>query len=215
MADRRIASQPPSMTEILAQIVRDQPADGAENGEIDAMADEDRKAAFLSIAQDILQEPEAPFRPEAMLFQDFGVRCRIARIGGPPLPLGEFRLYLNAARAGVDLGVVDTLQWERAIGFARSIPEDLQAVFLILAGAALQGLPCPSDADVAARCGQHSPGRARSRIRHLEKSDLVVIRPGVAGARAAVLPDFGWETAWGDANASANRPSAVSRLAAE
>ena len=71
-------------------------------------------------------------------------------------------------------------------------------MFLIVAGAALVGSPCPSDATVAALCGQHAPGRARSRIRHLEKSGHFVLRVGLSGSRAIVLPDLGWETGWSD-----------------
>ena len=205
----------PSMNQILEQIVRDRPPETEVEPDTSGLSVEDRKAAFLAIAQDILREPEAAFRLEATLFQDFGVRCRIARLGGPPLPLPEFRLYLNAARARVDLAVVDALEWERAIDLARTVPDDLQAAFLILAGAALHGAPCPSDPEIAARCGQHSAGRARSRIRHLEKSELVVIRPGVAAARAAIIPELGWETGWGDANLPASVGPIAERLAAE
>ena len=84
---------------------------------------------------------------------------------------------------------------------AREIPDDLQAVFLIVAAAALIGLPCPSDAAIAALCGQHAPGRARSRLRHLEKSDRLVVRAGLSGSRAIVVPDLGWETGWNDPTA--------------
>jgi hypothetical protein len=125
--------------------------------------------------------------------------------------LSEFKLILNAARSGVDPSTMDEAEWLRAIDIARVIPDDLQAVFLILASAALRGAPCPSDLHIAKRCGQHAPGRARSRIRHLEKSDRLVVRTGMTGMRTIVLPDLGWETGWGDPNA----PEVPHAIAAE
>ena len=194
------------MTEVLAQIVRDgAQASPAADEDGPVLSEADRRAAFLSIVGEILREADAAFRPEPLLYQDFGVRCRIARVGPVPT-LAAFRLLLNAGRAGVD-SAEDVEAWGGAIEAARAVPDDLQAVFLILAGAALSRRPCPSDAEIAARCGQHAPGRARSRIGHLEKSGFVVMRPGAAGLRAAVLPDLGWETAWGDAAAPVEMPA--------
>jgi hypothetical protein len=214
-AERRAPAPPqPTMNEVLQQIVRDgAQAQGADETAT-ALSTVERLAAFDGIIAEILREPGAAFQPEALLFQDFGVRCRIKRVG-PALSLPEFRLRLNAGRAAIEPGVSDEA-WSGAIEAARAVPEDLQAVFLILAGAGLQQRPCPSDADIAARCGQHAPGRARSRIGHLEKTGRVVIRPGPGGTRSAVLPDFGWETGFGDPNAPAEpRDGPAQRLAAE
>ncbi len=203
---------PPSMTQILEQIVRDRATEPdlvAPETEADVGA---RTLALRRTAYEMMADAEAAFRPEAVLYQDFQVRCRIARLGGAPLPLAEFRLHLAEARARVDPAGPDGTEWERAVAVAASIPDDLRAVYLILAGAALRGAPCPSDLDISRRCGHHAAGRARSRVGHLEKRDLVVIRTDMGGRRAAVLPDLGWETAPGDAAGPAlptDRPQAA------
>ena len=195
----------PSMKEILEQIVRDRPVSVLRDGNPDAMPSAERDADYRAIADDILLETDANFRPEVVLYQDFCVRCRIKRVGGAPVTLAEFKLLLNVARAGIDPERAARPDWARAVDVAREIPDDLQAVFLIVAGAALLGLPCPSDTEIASRCGQHAPGRARSRIRHLEKNDRIVVRSGLSGSRKIVLPDLEWETGWND-------PAADSRL---
>ncbi|UDL95337.1 ATP-binding protein [Lichenihabitans sp. PAMC28606] len=204
VAERRVsAPPPPSMNQILEQIVRDRPPEPVEDEASLALSTEEREQACRVIAYDILADPDASFRPEAVLYQDFVVRCRIKKIGGGPMPLPEFKLHLNVARAGVDPAAVDLSEWSRAIAVARQIPDDLQASFLILAGAALLDVACPSDLEISRRCGHHSAGRARSRIGHLEKRDLVVMRTDMSGQRSAVLPDLGWETRPGDSNGPA------------
>ena len=159
----------------------------------------ERTAMVRRIASEVLAEPEAAFRPEAVLFQDFGVRCRVQRVPGGRVSLGDFRLLLAEARAGLDApDLVLNPEWDQALQRAQEMPEDLQAVYLILAATALMGLPCPSDAEIAARCGHHAAGRARSRIGHLEKRDLVVTRTDRGGRRSVVLPDLGWQSAPGE-----------------
>ncbi len=148
-----------------------------------------------------MADPDSFFRPEPVLFGDFQVRCRIGKVGA--VAQAEFKLHINAARAGLDPERAAGADWEKALAVARAIPDDMQAIYLIMAGAALQGAPCPSDHEVARRCGMHSAGRARSRIRHLDKGDLVVTRSDMSGNRVAVVPEFGWETAPGDPDAPA------------
>ena len=198
---------PPGMTQILEQIVRDRPV-AAEDGPDGGLGEEDAAARTLAlrrVVHEMMADPEAAFRPEAVLYQDFQVRCRIARLGPTAVPLPDFKLWLGEARAGVDPTGPEAERWGLALAVAQAIPDDLRAVYLILAGAALHGTSCPSDAEVSRRCGHHAAGRARSRIGHLEKRDLVVIRPDRGGQRVAVLPDLGWETAPGDPNTPAAR----------
>ncbi len=207
MSERRVASPPkPSMTQILEDIVRDRSNADPEAEAAPGLSPDERDLAFRRLAYDMMRDAEAAFRPEPVLYGDFQTRCRIARIGGGPIPMTEFKLHLSVARAGIDPDTVDREAWDRAIDMAKTIPEDMQAVYLILAGAALRQAPCPSDFDVARRCGMHSAGRARSRIKHLDKNDLVVTRNDSSGRRIAILPDLGWETAPGDPNAPAEDP---------
>ncbi|WP_448146178.1 helicase HerA domain-containing protein [Labrys miyagiensis] len=202
--ERRAATPVPmSTTEILEQLVRERPAENAGEEAVPAMPPEELQRAFARIAFAILQEPDATFRTEAVLYQDFIVRCRIERLGGTPPAMAQFKFLLNAARTGLDPDAVDAGEWQRALDQARLVPADLQAVFLILAGAAMTGQACPADAEIARRCGSHSGGRARSQIRHLQNADFVMTRVDMRGARIAVIPDFGWETAPGDPNGPA------------
>lgn len=213
-AERRAAA-PPAMTtnEILEQLVRERPA-GLVEETVPGLPPEERATAFRAVTRAMLAEPGANFRTEAALYQDFLVRCRIERIGGGALPLGEFKFLLNVARAGIDDTNANAAEWERAVEVARLIPDDSQMIYLIIAGAALTGAPCPSDLDLAHRCGTHSAGRARSRLRHLEKSDHIVLRADIRGNRAAVLPDLGWETALGDPKGPSGITEGQERLAA-
>ena len=194
----------PSVRDVLEEIVRTRPAAAARAEDEPGLPPEERERALGRIAREIMADGDAVFRPEPILYGDVQVRCRIAKVGS--VTLAEARLALNAARAGLDAATADGPDWARALAVARMIPDDLQPVYLILAGAALDGRPCPSDGEVARRCGMHSAGRARSRIRHLDKGDLVVTRSDMSGKRVAVLPDLGWETAAGDPDAPAAFP---------
>ena len=189
-----------SVREVLEEIVRTRGAAAPAEDE-PALPPEDRERMLGVIARQIMADGDAAFRPEPVLYGDFQVRCRIAKVG--TVALAEARLHLHAARAGLSADAAEGAEWGRALAIARAIPDDLQPVYLILAGAALERRPCPSDGEVARRCGMHSAGRARSRIRHLDKGDLVVTRSDMSGKRVAVLPDLGWETAPGDPDAPA------------
>jgi hypothetical protein len=166
------------------------------------------------VARETLEDADAAFRPEAALYHDFQARCRIVGAGRSVPTLAEFRFHLNIARAGVDPAEADAGAWEMAVEAARQIPPDLQPVFLILAGASLTNAPCPSDPDIARRCGSHSAGRARSQIRHLERSGHLTARSDLRGNRVVRIVDLGWETAPGNPGA-ATRAGGRRLLAAE
>jgi len=198
LAERRPAPpQQPTTNEILERLVRERPIALAEEEAAPGLPPEERAAAYRAILAAMLDEPGALFRAEAPLYQDFLVRCRIERIGGA-LPLGEFRFLLNVARARHGGQVEDEAAFERASGIAAALPDEQQLVYLVLAAAAVAGAPCPSDLELAHRSGTHSAGRARSRLKHLEKTGHVVLRVDIRGNRAANLPDLGIETASAD-----------------
>ncbi|ADZ71499.1 ATP-binding protein [Polymorphum gilvum] len=161
-----------------------------------------RDAAIDEILAEILAEPEAAFQPTAALYQDFQVRCRIAKLPGGVPDLASFREKLSVARAGVDSGEIDTTDWERAALIAGELPEDMRGVYLLLAKAALAKAPCPPNAEIAKAYGTRSPGRARWLLAHMEERGFLVCATDLRGNRIVTLTDLGWQTAPGDAEAA-------------
>ncbi|HEX2556032.1 MAG TPA: ATP-binding protein [Microvirga sp.] len=208
-APRRAAAAPaPTTHDLLAQLARSRPPlPEAERPAETEAAKAERDAALDAILREILADPEAPFRTVAVLYQDFLVRCRIHRVGGEPLNLAAFRRRLAVARAGVDTATAAGSEWDRALAFAGELAEDIQGVYLLLARAAMNRDPCPSDGEIARACGSRSPGRARRLVAYLEGRNLVVTRADPRGLRVLALPDLGWETAPGDPNAFEEPPA--------
>jgi hypothetical protein len=122
-------------------------------------------------------------------------------VGGEPLNLPAFRRRLAVARAGVDMASAEGTEWDKAVAFAAELSEDIQGVYLLLARAALEQAPCPSDGEIARACGSRSPGRARRLVAYMESRNVVVTRADPRGLRIIALPDLGWETGPGDPNA--------------
>ena len=204
-APRRPAGPPPPSTnDILAQLVRSRPAAVAPAAPESADEEQsrvERESAIDAILREILSDPDAAFRSVAVLYQDFLVRCRIRRVAGEPPNLPAFRRRLAVARAGVDTASAEGTEWDKAVAFASELSEDIQGVYLLLARAALEQAPCPSDGEIARACGSRSPGRARRLIAYMESRNVVVTRADPRGLRIIALPDLGWETGPGDPNA--------------
>src|SRR3546814_12809761 len=78
---------------------------------------------------------------------------------------------------------------------AGGLSEDIQGLFLLIARAALDQAPCPSDAEVARVCGSRSPGRAKRLLAYMESQGLLVCRNDLRGHRIIALPALGWTTA--------------------
>jgi hypothetical protein len=196
---------PPAPTptaDIIAQLSRPQPAPERPAEPVFAIIDEaEREAGIDAVMREILEDPDAAFRTDAVLYQDFLVRCRIRRVAGEPLHLAAFRRKLAVARAGVDRETAGGETWATALSLSESLPEDLQGVFLVVAQAAISGAPCPSDATLARTYGSHSPRRARRLITYFEERNLLVVRTDFHGKRVLAFPDLGCETAPGDPNA--------------
>ncbi|MBN9054371.1 MAG: ATP-binding protein, partial [Rhizobiales bacterium] len=159
-----------------------------------------RESLLDQALAEILANPDAAFRADAELFQDFLVRCRIRRVPGAPLSLPAFRRKMAVARSGVDADTAATEVWARALDLSRSVTEDLQGVFLLVSQAAVRGLACPSDARIARAYGTHSARRARRLLGYFEGQGLVVVHSDLAGHRIVAFPDLGCETLPGDAN---------------
>ena len=60
--------------------------------------DEARRDADIdAVLREIIEDPDAAFRSDAVLYQDFLVRSRIRRVQGEPLQLAVFRRRLAVA----------------------------------------------------------------------------------------------------------------------
>jgi hypothetical protein len=209
-APRRPPPQP--APDLLAQLARACPAplhDRAEAAPADPEALAEREARIGAVVRAVLAEPEAAYRPIAVLYHDFLVRCRIEGIGGHPPDLPTFRRLLAVGRAGVGAEVEGRPEWQAALARAPLLPEDLQGVFLLLARAALEGAPCPSDAAIARAYGSRSLGRARRVLAWMEERGAILCRPGLAGRRIVHIAGLGWETAPGDPGAETGGDAAA------
>jgi hypothetical protein len=150
----------------------------------------------------LLAEPEASTRSVAVLYQDFLVRCRRQRAAGDTLDLAAFRRRLAMARAGIDQAGAANPAWDTALAQAGEVPEEMQGVFLLLARAAIERAPCPSDGAVGRACNTHSPKRARRMLDYMEARGFIVARADGQGRRIVALPALGCETAPGNAGAA-------------
>lgn len=175
----------------------DEPAAPVETAEEKAARD----GLLREIAAEVMGTPEAAFAQEAALFQEFQVTCRIRKAPRPTLEI--FRSLLPFARAGLPPDAHANAEWSGALEIASGLPDDLKAVYLLLARAAKSGEPCPSDMILARVCGSMSPGRGRARLEKLADQAYVTVRKDMRGNRVVGVPDFSWETAAGDPNTAA------------
>ena len=157
-----------------------------------------RRNQVQAVLEAMLEDPEAGFRPAPILYQDFLVRCRIAGLGRDVLDLRGFRQALATARSGIDAEAAGSDGWSEAERIAWSLSEDVQGIFLLVARAALQALPCPADAVIARAYGTHSLSRARRQLLYLEEQEVIVLRTDGSGRRIAAIIGLGWETAPGN-----------------
>ena len=196
---------PPPAPDILAQLAAARPPAVHSRAEPATPSPEElaeRERRLEEVLHALLEDPEAAFRPVSVLYGDFLVRCRIRAVAGKPMELPEFRARLAVARAGVDAGTAENPEWDAVRSRAAALPEDVQGVYLMLARAALERRPCPSDAAIAQAYGTRSLGRARRVLAYLEEQGMVVQQQDRQGRRVALV-ELGWETAPGDANAEA------------
>jgi len=211
---RRRSPPPPRPTaDILAELSRAAPAVPSPAVEEPEMDPAERDAQIAALLVDILSDPEAAFRPDAVLYQDFLVRCRMKRLGGALPAMHAFRHRLAVARSGVDMQTAESEEWQTVVQLSRALPEDMQGVFLSLARSAIAGETCPGDATLARLYGTHSQRRARKLLDYFEEQGIVVMRTDFGGYRIAALPDIGCETKPGRADAP--DPGPEQRSAAE
>ena len=153
----------------------------------------DEEAIYADVLRAIVADADAATRGAPVLFQDFQVRCRMAGLARPVLDLAGFTRRLSCARAGVF--DVHAEEWADALALAGTLPDDMMGAFLLVARAAKEARPCPSDAELATTYGTSSLGRVRRLIGYIEARDLFVTRTDLGGKRSITIPRLGWTTA--------------------
>jgi uncharacterized protein len=161
----------------------------------------ERREQVDRILNAVLAEPDAGFRAIGVLYQEFVVRCRIEGLGSAVPDLNDFRRMLTRARAGLGSDLVDDDAWQDVSVRASILPEDMQGVFMMIARAAKEGWPCPSDAAIARAYGSHSLRRAQRLLTYIEDQGLIVCQLDGGGRRIVTLVELAWATAPGDPNA--------------
>jgi hypothetical protein len=161
-----------------------------------------RRARLDRILGAIMAEPDAGFRAIGVVYQEFVVRCRIEGLGSAVPDMNDFHRMLILARAGLSSDMAQDDAWKDVSVRATVLPEDLQGVFLILARAAKEGAPCPSDAAIARAYGTHSLGRARRLLTYIEEQGLIVCQLDGTGRRIVTLVELAWATAPGNPGAA-------------
>jgi len=202
----RTQRRPPSSPDLLGQLmmaksaapevrpdVVEQPLSPEELAE--------RRERVDRILRAVMAEPDAGFRVIGVLYQEFAVRCRIEGLGATVPDLSDFRRMLTHARAGLDSEMAKDGAWQDVSIRASILPEDMQGVFMMVARAAKEGWPCPSDAAIARAYGSHSLRRARRLLTYIEEQGLIVCQLDGAGRRIVTLVELAWATAPGDPNA--------------
>ncbi len=149
-------------------------------------------ARIADVLRDIVTDPDSGLRSPSVLYQDFLVRCRMVGLARPQLDLSGFVRRLSAARAGIHGDPDD--DWAQALEAARALPDDMLGPFLLVAKAAREGLPCPSDTEIAATYGTSSLGRVRRLMTYIESRELFVTRTDLSGKRSITIPRLGWTT---------------------
>jgi hypothetical protein len=155
--------------------------------------DEEAATIVAGVLGAIVDDPDSAARSGSILYQDFTVRCRMAGLPRPPLDLAEFTRRLSMARAGIF--DAEDESWAPALEAARSLPDDMLGPFLLVARAARDGAPCPSDEAIAASYGTASIGRARRLLQYIESRELIVSRIDLSGKRSIAIPRLGRSTA--------------------
>ena len=109
-----------------------------------------------------------------------------------PLDPSAFARRLAAARAGIFEGLDS--EWAQALAVAATLPDDMLGAFLLVARAAREGTPCPTDEQIARIYGTSSLGRARRVMSYIEGRDIFVTRVDLSGRRSITIPGLGWTT---------------------
>ncbi len=194
----RRAPRPAPVKDVLSQLATYRPPAPPEEAEETAMDPAERETIIGEVLASVLADADAATCTPATLYQDFTVRCRIRRVRGEALSLPEFKRRLAVTRAEAGGEVSDGSGWEKAQAIAAGLPDDLAGLFLVVARAAIERAPCPTDAALADAYGTSSGGRARRMLAFLEERGVIVSRRDLRGAPIIAVPDLGVETGPGE-----------------
>lgn len=190
-------AEPVAASALLERIAAQEPLIDIEAGDdlrretIEAEA-ANSEAVVVAALEEMLADPDCSFHPEAFLYQDFSVRCRMQRLAKVPLDLAAFRRRFALAKGGI-FDPADP-RWQAALGVADRLPGDMLAPFLRIAKAAIEGEPCPDDDILGRAYGSRSPGRIRRLVEYMEKQGAVVVRSDFGGRRSIGIPELGLST---------------------
>ncbi|NML10673.1 ATP-binding protein [Sphingobium sp. AR-3-1] len=187
------ADPPPRPAEEIIRALADTPSARPAAPELDFGQNE---PVVVAVLEEIVADLGDAAPSVSTLYQDFGVRCRMKGLRTPPLDLPAFRKRFAMAQAG--MADAHDPRWADAMKAAEPLPEDMLAPFLLIARAAMAGLPCPDDAALARAYGTSSPGRVRRLIDYMEKLGVVVARTDFSGKRSIGVPGLGLSTAAAD-----------------
>jgi hypothetical protein len=169
------------------------------------LAPEEQEAVIGLVISEIASEGVT--QPQAAVYQDFQLRCRMRGVT-TPLDLRKFGRQLALALAGMEEGD----EWAELFALAASLPDEMLAPFLLLARAARNGTECPADSQLAILYRTASASRARRMLEFIEQKGLIVCRDDLSGRRTVSFPHFGWTTAAGHPDPS--KPSRMARIVA-
>jgi len=189
----RVRAEP--VEQLLVRLDLTPPPNSAPDEEEETATYVDADALVDAVLGDIVADADAQYRPGGALYQDFTIRCRMRGAARPPLDLVAFSRRLALARAGLFSGELAGDDMAAALTIADTAPDDMLGVFMLIARAAREGAPCPSDAEVALVYGTHSTGRVRRLLGYMESRSLIAMRVDLRGRRTAAIPQLGWSTA--------------------
>lgn len=191
---RRVIDEDPAAPDanlLIDQIAESQPLTETVEAPVEPslFAAEENAATIAAILEEMAQEPDCTFQAPAQLYQDFSVRCRMARIAPGTIDLPAFRRRFAMAIAGIPDDTAP--QWCAVVALGRDVPDDVLAPLMVLAVAASEGAPCPDDDRLATVYGTRSSGRIRRLLDHLERQGLIVVRTDYGGRRSVGIPALG------------------------
>ncbi|MEF2073068.1 ATP-binding protein [Consotaella aegiceratis] len=166
----------------------------ASEDEEDDRSPEERQALVEAIFHEMLADPDAAFRPVPVLYQDFLTHCRLKRLKGGATDMANFRRRLSLARAGVS-EEIDDPEWQTVLAASECLPEEMQGIYLMLARAARDGAPCPTDGALAQAYGSHSPSRGRFLLSFMAEHGLITAETDFRGNRVVIIGATGWRCA--------------------